>query len=987
MNRPRLVVVASLALLSPVAAWAEARAPAQDMVRLGVHPGFGRIVFAVGADTRYSIDRDGDVATIHFSRSGPVPGLERSTRNVTRIEGGESMATITLTPGARIRPLRLSDRVVLDILDPVRADRPLRKHTLRAVIHPVEPEADKRPPDSAPTIATAPTEVVTAVALPAESAKQLLPEARPHVAADESVADPESAASAAGHPSASDVAVLPSAPAAASTASAPADQLALSAEMLSTPGGTKGKTVLLPFEGTVGAAAFPRGGTAWIVFDERRPLDLEPLHDDPVLGHAKVQLLATATVVSMPLPPGTALRLARRPTGWAVSVQPVTGREKPVGLQPTSLSPIVPQTQDDHLLLPATAGGVVAVLDRDTGQNLLVGTVRGAGEAVAVSYQIPELIVHPSWQGIVVEPLSDGVSLRTATNGFVLQTGTRMSPAPPAARALSLAGSLTRRYAFAAEPPAVLLRRLQSQVAEAGEAPPLARARPRKAAAETMISLGLGAEAQSLLRLAFEEDPRLLTDSDAQELAAIAALLCGRDDEAGALRSATPPNSDEVALWRAALVAHREENAPNAAPVFAATLPLILSYPEALQNRLLPLAVETMAIGGATEVADAVLAARSEDARLAYARALRLQAQGDEKAALAAYDTLADGRDRFGRTRAAVRAIELRLEMGEITKSDAAVAMERQFISWRGDTRERDLRIRAALLRAQAGEWRPALNLLRETVGLYPEDTAEIDLQRANILGALIASTPDTISALDLVTLADENAELVATVAPQKIAELLAEKLVSLDLPRRAVPILSRMAAAAAPGSQRATLGQKLAAMRFAAGDDHGAADALASTNAPDLPAALTEQRTLLNARILARGGEPGRAAGLLAAINTPAGDELRGALLTDAQDWRAAAKATQDWVSKIVPESGPLDPAQQDALLRLASVTQSAGESAELLALGRREADRVTGARAGLFRLLTAAPVEGVGDLRRASTELALARGLPTAMASVGAR
>ena len=78
----------------------------------------------------------------------------------------------------------------------------------------------------------------------------------------------------------------------------------------------------------------------------------------------------------------------------------------------------------------------------------------------------------------------------------------------------------------------------------------------------------------------------------------MAALVADRPDEAQALLDPALDGTDEIALWRAVLAAERQAGSPQAAAVFAATLPLILSYPAGLRERLLPLAAETMAAGG-----------------------------------------------------------------------------------------------------------------------------------------------------------------------------------------------------------------------------------------------------------------------------------------------------------------------------------------------------------------------------------------------------
>jgi hypothetical protein len=195
------------------------------------------------------------------------------------------------------------------------------------------------------------------------------------------------------------------------------------------------------------------------------------------------------------------------------------------------------------------------------------------------------------------------------------------------------------------------------------------------------------------------------------------------------------------------------------------------------------------------------------------------------------------------------------------------------------------------------------------------------------------------------------------------------------------------MMAAAPVGPGQATLGARLAVLRLGEGDIHGAEAALANSNAPGLPRDLIERRSLIAARLAARTGHMERATALLLDINTPPADDLRASLLTDAQDWRGAASALTDLVAKTVPAEGALAPAEQDTLLRLASALSRTGDTAALLALGAKYGNRIEGPRAGMFRLLTAPPVNNVADLPRSSSEMALAKAIPVGLTAMGTR
>ena len=240
---------------------------------------------------------------------------------------------------------------------------------------------------------------------------------------------------------------------------------------------------------------------------------------------------------------------------------------------------------------------------------------------------------------------------------------------------------------------------------------------------------------------------------------------------------------------------------------------------------------------------------------------------------------------------------------------------------------------------------------------------------------------------MELVSLAEENAELVGHADEATAAPLLADKLAALDLPRRAGPIIERMMAAMPAGAGRAGLGVRLAKMRLGEGDDAGAAAALAGSDAPDLPAALVEQRGLIDARLHARAHDVGGAAAILSAIDSDAADEMRATVLSNAGDWHGAVAALGSLAARSVPAAGPLNPAQQDTLLRLASAQARAGDDASLRLLGMKEEARMAGPRLDMFRLLTAAPVSSVGDLRRSAGEVALARAVPAGLAAIGSR
>jgi hypothetical protein len=731
----------------------------------------------------------------------------------------------------------------------------------------------------------------------------------------------------------------------------------------------------VPITEPVGVAAFRRGATELVVFDHRLAIDTAKLRDDPVFGSISVQTFTAATMLSIPLEAGTALSLALEPHAWRIT---------PAILAP-NLQPIRIDAVDGRLTISAASPGmVVSVIDPSSGATLLVGTQRGTGQGVAVRRRAAEFSLLPTWQGVVVEPLSDRLVLRPVQQGFVLTGGAggmALSAAADPGELLLHAAALTRRFDFPSMPAQAMAERLNRQVDTAAEAAALARSAPRRAAAQTMIALGMGVEAQSLLQVAAADDPHEASASDNAALSGIAALLGHRPKEAGGLGDERLSGTDDITLWRAIRLASLQENSPRAAQMMAATMPLLLTYPPDLRDRVLPLVAETLVAGGETAAAAALLTRYEGDPSLDFARAMLMQAHGDSAGALAIYDRLAQSGDQSLHARASVSAVELRLASGSMDAKQAASRLDLLLYSWRGDRHEEALRGRLAELKAQTGGWRAALALLRDSEALSPDDKAAIHSKLTEMFAALLrGNTADTLAPLELAALVDENADLLPGGPEREALEArLADRLLALDLPNRAGPVLEKLMQAAPTEAGRARLGVRLATLRLREGDTAGALAALAASGTEGLPADVQEQRTLLSAEASARRGDNGRALSSLTAAGTAGADLARATLLERASDWPAAEKALADYVSKAISPTGVLDDGQRRTLLRLATAAARAGDDAALAALREREDQRMgAGPLADMFRVLTAQQVRGVDDLQRSGREAALARGLP---------
>jgi hypothetical protein len=947
-------------------------------VRVGEHAGYSRIVLDFAAPTQLAIAQDGQVLTLRLP-GGVLAEIEAVRRrlpaSLAGIAAEPGALTLTLAPGAQARQFRLGNRLVIDLLPPA------------AAAPPPAPRPAATPPAPPVAIAALPLPIPPVPPPPPEHAARAAASASPPAPAP---AMPPAAAPAVPPPAAVAAAPLPPPPTPSNNVTVeeatprpapPQGPVSLAVR----PAGENG--VLLPFDARTGLALFRRGDAAWIVLDEPRPLDLAALRNHPRFGRAEISVASAATVLRVRLEPGLALRARREGQAWLVEALPQ---------DPAPAMPLRAQAsagEGSRLALPAASVGRSATLrDPATGETLLVGTVRDPGFGVAPARAYAAFGLPPTTAGILVVPQSDTVQLRALADGFVVSAGPAgslgLALADGAEGAMAAAAGLTRRFDLGAASEAAQADRIRRLAAETGAAAPLARARLRLETAEALLAMGLAVEAHGVLALAAAEDPAAARDPRLQGLSAMAALLAGRLGETQGLADPRLDGTDEIALWRALRATALGQPAAAQAPVFAATAPLVATYAAPLRARLAPLLAEGMAAGGEPDAARRLLDAAAppeEAARLARARIA--EAKGEVDAALEGYDAAARGRDRLQRARAIAAGTELALRHDRIDAAEAAKRLDAALFAWRGDGFEIAQRGRVAELRMQAGDPRGALAMLRETAALFPDQDAAVRPRLAAAFAALFRDGgADALPSAQAVTLFEENVDLLPAGAEgEAMIARLAERLLQLDLPGRAAALVQRVMDSHDQGEARAALGARLAAMRLADKDPLGARAALAASAADGLPPSLVRERRAIEARALAESGDAAGALALLGTQADPPALELRAAIAAAAADWPAAVPPLAALVAAQLPPPGqPLDDAQRQTLLRLATAAALAGQADLLARLARERGETMReGRHSEPFRLLTGDPVRGAADLPRIAAELQLARGLPQALAA----
>lgn len=947
MRRPFLVAVALAPLFATAAVAAKSGSGLAQLPRPKVEilPGLGRVTFPPAGASGYVVGQDGDQLVITHAQGGRIKDPLRLPRNVIAMASDATTTSLRLVPGARVGTRRVGAGLIVELLDPP----PLVR--VGSLTLPAGPDLLSDWDAAPPTPATTP--------MPA------------------AIAEPSSDTGIAGSPGqAADVRV---ASIATSPSAAPVPVIIESVPGTATP------TILLRAARDVGAAAFRAGPDILVVLDAPIEYRLPAAEMEPMFRQITIRRTQDATVLRFPMT-SDLLRIAHSPRGWLVTTAAVQD----------AVASIVPQLVEDgsdrvSLRLPTTAPSrVVSLTDPELGGHLLVGTQNVSGQAITTKRTQVQFTLRNTLQGVVVATRSDDIRLRRDMEGFTLTAGphagnTILSSDERRTADAQLAMPMSRLFSIPNDTASNLLQRLERQTRDAADAPALARSRPRIALAETLLGLGMGVEAQAVLEIAMSEDPTLRDEPHVVGLHAVGALLAHRDPDGAALIDPRLNGTAEIELWRALLKVARRQAGVQDAHQLVAGLPLLMSYPPGLRNRLLPQALETMALNGEAAAAQAALRPLDGERTLDLTRAMVLEAAGQTDEALHVYDRVTSQADRLQRYQAMVRAVELRLRSGKIGAGEAVGALDHALFGWRGAQQELALRIRIAGLRRQLGQWREALTVLREGLAALPDDREALDHEMAAVVEALFTGeAASRLAPADFVALYDGNADAIRSISwTEKNGMPLVDRLIGLGLLGRAEPMLAQVLAQTGDPGRRAVLGARLAMLRLSTSDPSGAIRALSDTapgaDATADPAVMTA-RQMLYARAENARGKSEAALRMLEMIGTVEADEARADIQGNLGNWPGAVAALADLEHRQIGSGDEpvalLTPDQQALVMRLTVAATLAADNAMVVRMRTSYGPAMEkGSSAPTFRLMTSAPVRDMTDLPRAYQEIKMAQ------------
>ncbi|MCG8596314.1 MAG: hypothetical protein MI785_18395 [Kiloniellales bacterium] len=898
-------------------------------VRAGRHPGYGRLVFDWPDPVAYQVSSEAGRVQLRFDQAASFDlgklkrRLPPQVRDLEVAFAPDGMTvTLTVPSSARVRHFTSGPKVAVDIL-----------HDAETTAKPAKARAGSK---------TASLEAPTPLIRPArEGASAVRPAVggTPLLAAAATVTrrlPPEDQARPLPGPQAQ-----------------PAPEI----------------SIQLPWTRGAKAAAFRRGKNVWLAFDRRAPDSLRARFA-PEFGALKRIDRPGGTLLHFEAPAGFQPFLRLIDGAWTVKLH-----RRPVA----PLQGLKAKFSDDlrAMLVPlSSAGPVLQITDPSFGDRLFVVPVAGQGLGSGDERALPEFNILPSFQGLVIQTLSDAIRV-ARDRSEVLLTG--RGPLALAGGPLDLAAKeeeaprrprLLDLVAWRGPPSDSFNALRQARLSAVVAARPQVKPTARLELARFLFAHGFASEALGHLESIVKARQELALSPEILLMRAAGRFL--RDDFEAAAEILDDPGLAgewEAELWRAA-VAARAQDWESAASGFARTAGLVADYPQIVRARLWLLAAEAALQNGNTAVAGERLAELAADRpprgqrdRLRFLQGLRAEIEGDAESARRIWKQVAQGQDRPARARARLALVDLDLAQKKITPQDAIEELERLRFAWRGDYFEFVLLERLADLYLGKLDFRKALNTLRQTASYlkdFRRSEAVGQKMRAIFSQVYLHGGADGLTPLTALGLYEEFRELtpVGSEGDRMIAGL-ADRLVEVDLLDEAGDLLEAQVKDRLSGVEKARVGARLALIRLLDKAPPRALEALDASAGRDLPADLARERRFLRAKALAGANRGTEALEFLKAETSRAALELRAEIETKLGRWAAVAETLSRLLPETPAEGGPPSDQGRRIILRVAVALTLAKDQAGLRALKQRfGASMARTAERETFALLVAAEV-----------------------------
>ncbi len=709
-----------------------------------------------------------------------------------------------------------------------------------------------------------------------------------------------------------------------------------------------GAVITFKGAGTLPAAVFVRGLTAWVVLENSPAFDsgnLKPALGDFAagieaassdgLGILRITLKAPAEIAARTLGSALQVEIAPNVAPAPANINFARNQSDP---RRASLSTLLPGADHIFKVQDPASGDLLTVIPAQTGQGL--PAIRNFADFAAL----------PSASGLVITPWSDDLTTTVDMARVSISRPAGLALTPPQMPVAMAPASLARfgdgpsyldfdRWRQASGGSFLATERRLTQTA--AHANPEVAAMARLNLARFYLANGFAAETLGLLNLVQQNDPALAGDAHLVTMRAVANYMMGRYHDAHNDLASPGFDSDRhAALWRG-LVETALEDWKDAHAHLEQASPVLNRYPMQWRAAATLADVESTLGMGRPDMADAAFqrlpktldAKQTAEAELDQAR---LMAAENRYAAAAGHFTAVE---KSSDEKLAAEAIFYHtgaaLNAGAITASQAIEEFEKLRFRWRGDALELKTLRKLASLYFGRGQWRDGLKTLHvATRNFDGEDAARVaqDDMRGAFVNLFLKGGADKMKPVDALSLFYDNLDLTP-IGPDgdEMIRRMSDRLVAVDLLGPAENLLAYQVDKRLDGIAKAQVATRLAGLYLM---DHKADKAVATlrdSQITGLPDGEVHSRLILEARAFAAIKQWDNALDLIAVDQGEDTQRLRADIYWESGNWAVAGQKAEEMLGTRWSDGAPLTDAERGELMRAAVAYSLANDDTSL--------------------------------------------------------
>lgn len=639
--------------------------------------------------------------------------------------------------------------------------------------------------------------------------------------------------------------------------------------------------VVFPFEQDTPAAVFRRGDSVWMVFDSLSAIRMpEDFKDLSVISKAfVVTTAADSQVVRIDLAQDRLATLGSEGQAWVLSL----GDVMMAPTEPMELTRRRDMRGDFEMVADVVRPGRVHDFqDQLVGDTLKVVTAYPPARGITRSLDYVDFSALQSVHGLVVRPKAENldVALDNAIAVISIDNGLEVSSTDTLRQDLAAMVPTQRASFIDFDPlyqpdPALFATEREELESAAASSDGRARDAARLDLANYFIANGLAHEAVGILRVIEDSlrNEELLAKVHISE--AVANIMAGRPKDALARLDQDALDQDIDALFWRAIARSQAGDFKGARADATQAYSIIDSYvPWAREMFLLAAtraAVEDHYTDQAREMISDVVFAALTEAQVAEFNLLSgriAEAEGKLDSAIDTYGQVIASEVRPWRAEAVYRTLGILDQQGRLDVARGAQTLAAEALLWRGDALEASMQGMLADLYFRQGEYRQGFESVMAAVASDPESNqvqALSDHAQKTFNDLFLNGMADSIAPVEALSIYYDFRQLTppGTRGDEMIRNL-ARRLVRVDLLPQAADLLQYQLDNRLRGVARTQVASDLAVIYLAEHKPAEAMKVLIDTRLPDLPADLTRQRRILEARAMLDGGRDQLALDLL---------------------------------------------------------------------------------------------------------------------------